>query len=58
MSHLAGPLNIGQIAVGCALAYLDFRHDARKWRRGNEALADWYDTFSQRDSMTATAPHD
>ncbi|WP_282159116.1 glutathione S-transferase [Shimia thalassica] len=58
MSHLAGPLNIGQIAVGCALAYLDFRHDARKWRRGNEALADWYDTFSQRDSMIATAPHD
>ena len=58
MSHLAGPLDMGQIAVGCALGYLDFRHDARKWRRGNDALAAWYEEFSQRDSMTATEPTD
>ncbi|WP_127113014.1 glutathione S-transferase [Shimia sediminis] len=58
MSHLAGPLDMGQIAVGCALGYLDFRHDARKWRRGNDALATWYESFSQRDSMIATAPTD
>ena len=32
MSHLAGPLDMGQIAVACALGYLDFRHDARGWR--------------------------
>ena len=25
MSHLAGPLNMGQIAIGCALGYLDLR---------------------------------
>ena len=58
MSHLAGPLDMGQIAVGCALGYLDFRHDARKWRRGNDALASWYEEFSQRDSMKATVPTD
>lgn len=58
MSHLAGPLDMGQIAVGCALGYLDFRHDARKWRRGNEPLADWYEDFAQRDSMVATIPSD
>ena len=56
MSHLRGPLDMGQIAVGCALAYLDFRHDARGWRKGNDALDDWFAVFAQRDSMKATAP--
>ncbi len=56
VSHLRGPLDMGQIAVGCALAYLDFRHDARGWRKGNDALDDWYALFSQRDSMVATQP--
>ncbi|MBU3262135.1 glutathione S-transferase [Roseovarius sp. PS-C2] len=57
-SHLRGPLDMGQIAVGCALAYLDFRHDARGWRKGNDALDDWFALFSQRDSMKATQPAD
>jgi glutathione S-transferase len=56
ISHLAGPLDIGQIAVGCALGYLDFRHAARDWRHGREQLADWYGRFAARDSMVATAP--
>ncbi len=25
-AHLAGPLDMGQIALGCALGYVDFRH--------------------------------
>lgn len=56
MSHLQGPLDMGQIAVGCALAYLDFRHDARGWRKGNDALADWFGKFESRPSMQATVP--
>ncbi|HKL05506.1 MAG TPA: glutathione S-transferase [Roseovarius sp.] len=56
ISHLRGPLDMGQIAVGCALAYLDFRHDARGWRKGNDALDDWFALFAQRDSMQATQP--
>jgi len=56
MSHLAGPLDMSHIAMGCALAYLDFRHDARDWRKGNEALADWFTAFAERESMTETAP--
>lgn len=56
MSHLAGPLDMSHIAMGCALGYLDFRHDARGWRHGNEALADWYAEFSSRESMVRTAP--
>ncbi|MFY0679010.1 MAG: glutathione S-transferase [Thalassovita sp.] len=56
MGHLNGPLNIGQIAVGCALAYLDFRLPDRVWRKGNDALDDWYAVFADRPSMTATVP--
>ena len=56
MSHLTGPLNIGHIGMGSALAYLDLRHDARGWRNGNAELAAWFDEFAQRDSMVATAP--
>ena len=56
MSHLSGPLNIGQIGVACALSYVDLRHDGRGWRNGNEALANWHAVFSARDSMVATKP--
>jgi len=56
MSHLAGPVDMGQIAVACTLGYLDFRMDDRGWRRGNDALAAWYDSFSQRPAMVETAP--
>ncbi|WP_438955002.1 glutathione S-transferase family protein [Cognatiyoonia sp.] len=56
LSHLEGPLTMGQISVGCALSCLDFRHDARGWREGREALANWHAGFAARDSMTATTP--
>lgn len=56
MDHLNGPLNMGQIAVACALSYVDFRHDARGWRTGNDALANWYAAFNARPSMVATQP--
>ena len=56
MSHLAGPLDASHIAVGCALGYLDFRHDTRGWRTGVDALAKWNEAFQQRDSLQATAP--
>jgi glutathione S-transferase len=56
MSHLAGPFDMSHIAMGCALGYLDFRHDARGWRQDHPALAAWYATFAARDSMVATAP--
>ncbi len=56
ISHLSGKLDMGQIALGCALGYLDLRHGDRDWRRGNDGLAAWYEGFSARDSMTATTP--
>lgn len=56
MSHLSGRLDAAHIAVGCALAYLDFRHADRDWRAGNDALAAWYAEFADRPSMQATPP--
>lgn len=56
MGHLAGAPNIGQIAIGCALGYLDLRHEARHWRNGRAALAAWYADFADRPAMRATRP--
>ena len=56
MAHLSGTLDMGQVAVACALGYFDFRHDARGWRKGNDALAAWYEKFAERPSMVATQP--
>lgn len=51
-----GALNMGQIALGAALAYLDFRHGARNWRQGRPHLTEWFAEFSKRPSMQATNP--
>ncbi len=56
ISHLHGPLDIGQIAVACALGYLDFRHAAREWRNGHPALAAWEAAIAVRPSLLATKP--
>ena len=56
ISHLNGPVTVAHISVACALSYLDFRHDARGWRQGNEALAKWHENFESRASMQATKP--
>ena len=56
MSHLQGPFDIAQIAVGTALGYLDFRHEGRDWRGARPALAAWNAAFQERPSMQATRP--
>lgn len=56
ISHLSGPLDAGVIAIGCALGYLDFRHPDREWRKGRDALDDWFAVFAERASMKATQP--
>ena len=56
MSHLSGPFDIGQIAVACALGYVDFRHGARGWRDGHPQLAAWFEKIESRPSLDATRP--
>lgn len=53
---LAGPLTIGQIAVGSALDYLGFRFPDEDWRSGRPKLAKWFAEFAKRPSMQATLP--
>ena len=56
MSHLAGPLDMGQIALGAALGYLDFRQPQRDWQATRPALAGWWSDFSRRPALVATQP--
>jgi glutathione S-transferase len=49
-------LTIGQIAVACALGYLDFRFADEDWRQLQPVLANWYKGFVERGSMQATLP--
>ena len=56
LPYLSGPLCIGQIALACALGYLDFRHGARDWRAGRPGLASWGARVAERPSLAATAP--
>lgn len=56
MAHLHGALDMGHIAVACALGYLDLRHGVRDWRTGRPALAAWEGKMAARDSMAATVP--
>lgn len=48
--------SIGQITIGCALAYLEFRYPAEAWRERHRRLAAWYDQLAQRRAMRETMP--
>lgn len=50
----AGPLEIGRVAIGCALSYLDFRWPEAGWRAAHPALAAWHAGFATRPSVQAT----
>jgi len=56
MDHVGSRLDMGVIAVGVALEYLDFRHGDRDWRKGRNRLSAWQAEFGKRPSMVATVP--
>ncbi len=56
VAGLDGGLTIGQITIGCALGYLDFRFPDDDWRAARPNLAAWYDAFARRPSMQETVP--
>jgi glutathione S-transferase len=49
-------LSLADIAVGCALGYLDFRFPQIDWRRRHLSLAHLTDKLSQRQSFIDSAP--
>lgn len=52
------PFDIGQLSIGSALLYLDFRFAAAAWREGRPALAAWHATFCARPSVLANPAAD
>ena len=56
-SHCVGiHLSLADIAVGCALGYLDFRFPTEDWRGLCPNLSALYDRLAQRPSFKDTAP--
>jgi glutathione S-transferase len=55
-SNFGGRIDIGTIAIGCALGYLDLRLAALAWRDRHPAAAAWFEQFGARESMRATRP--
>jgi glutathione S-transferase len=49
-------VDLGTIAFGCALGYLDFRFQSLAWRDKGPNTAAWFERFGARDSMAATRP--
>lgn len=47
---------IGDIAVACALGYLDFRYPHEPWRPGHPTLAAWYARVLALPAMAQTMP--
>ena len=48
--------SLADIAVGCALGYLDLRFAELDWRTGHPNLARLYDKLAQRQSFVDTVP--
>ena len=51
-------ISIGELTVGCAVGFLDFRFPEDPWRNKRPRLAEWYETFANRPSMSETLPRD
>jgi glutathione S-transferase len=49
-------IDLGTIAIGCALGYLDFRFAALGWKNNHPKTAAWFARFAARESMRATGP--
>ena len=47
-------LDIGSLALACAIWYLDLRYADLAWRGRYPKVAAWYQTFSQRPSLQAS----
>ncbi|TCR70651.1 glutathione S-transferase [Bosea sp. BK604] len=51
-------IDLGFIAIACALAYADFRFGAENWRDGHAALAAWHEAVESRPAFQAAAFRD
>lgn len=49
---------IGEVTLGCALGYLDFRFPEIDWRARHPGAAQWEAAFRTLPAMQATLPHE
>ena len=49
-------VDIGSLAVACALGYLDFRFGPEPWRPAHPKLAAWFEEFSKNPGIARTVP--
>jgi glutathione S-transferase len=47
---------MGEIAVACALGYMELRDISPSWRDDHPALGGWYQRMGERASFAETAP--
>ncbi|HEY4170934.1 MAG TPA: glutathione S-transferase family protein [Reyranella sp.] len=47
---------IGEITIGCALGYLDFRYANEPWRPSHPKLTAWYEKVSKLPPLAETVP--
>ncbi|MFT8247000.1 glutathione S-transferase [Roseomonas sp. BN140053] len=55
-ADLGGRVDIGTIAMACALGYLDFRFADLGWQHGRAGLAAWFARFAERPSFRDSMP--
>ena len=54
LENLQAGFAIGQVTIACSLGWLDFRFPDLGWRGERPGLADWFETVSDRPSLTRT----
>ena len=54
--ELPQEINIGTIAVACALGYLTLRFSDEPWREGRPNLTKWFATFGLNPCIASTKP--
>lgn len=57
LDTIKGDISTAQIALGCAIGYVEFRLGDRDWLAPYPHLRDWYASYYQRPAMQATLPN-
>ena len=55
-TKFADPPTIGEIAIACAIGYVEFRLADLDWKSSRPKLAAWYARMCEYPAMKATEP--